>query len=109
MKSPVFAGKVASANLEEILKEPGVKRAFVVEGGNDLMGLLGGVAIVADTWWAARRRAKRLQGDVERGPTASQSSASFEQRADALEAAAASGCARTATWTRPSRPGRESR
>jgi isoquinoline 1-oxidoreductase beta subunit len=33
VKSPVFAAKVASANLEEILKEPGVKHAFVVEVG----------------------------------------------------------------------------
>ena len=84
VKSPVFAGKVASANLEEILKEPGVKRAFVVEGGNDLMGLLGGVAIVADTWWAANSARKKLRVTWNEGPTASQSSAGFEQQAQAL-------------------------
>lgn len=84
VKSPVFAGKVASANLEEILREPGVKRAFVVEGGNDLMGLLGGVAIVADTWWAANSARKKLRVTWNEGPTASQSSAGFEQQAQAL-------------------------
>src|SRR4051812_11696037 len=31
-KSPVFAAKVASSNVEEIKKEPGVKHAFVIEG-----------------------------------------------------------------------------
>src|SRR5690349_24498658 len=44
-KSPVFAAKVKTANIDEIKKEPGVKHAFVVEGGTNLAGLLGGVAI----------------------------------------------------------------
>jgi isoquinoline 1-oxidoreductase beta subunit len=84
IKSPVFAGKVASANLEEILKEPGVKRAFVVEGSTDLMGLLGGVAIVADTWWAAISARKKLKVTWNDHPTAAQSNASFEQQSLAL-------------------------
>ncbi len=84
VKAPVFAAKVASANLDTILKEPGVKRAFVVDGGTDLMGLLGGVAIVADTWWAAVSARKKLNVTWQEHPTSKQSSASFEQQSIAL-------------------------
>jgi len=49
-KCPVFGGKVVSANVDEVMAAPGVQRAFVVEGGERLSGLLSGVAIVGDTW-----------------------------------------------------------
>ena len=49
-KAPVFGAKVATANLDDIKKLPGVRHAFVLEGGTDLQQLLPGVAIVADSW-----------------------------------------------------------
>jgi len=83
-KAPVFAAKVKSANLDEIKKEPGVKHAFVVDGGQQLQGLLGGVAIVADTWWAAKSARAKLKVTWEEHPTSSQSSASFDAQAAEL-------------------------
>ena len=84
-KCPVFGGKVASANLEDVLRQPGIKQAFVVEGGDNLSGLLGGVAIIADSWWLAKNaREEVLQVRWNEGPTAQQSSAGFAQQADAL-------------------------
>jgi isoquinoline 1-oxidoreductase beta subunit len=83
-KAPVFGAKVASANLDEIRKMPGVRHAFVVEGGDSLPGLLGGVAIVADSWWQAQSARKALKVQWADHPTAKLSSTGFAQQAQEL-------------------------
>jgi isoquinoline 1-oxidoreductase beta subunit len=83
-KCPVFGGKVASANLAAVTALPGVKQAFVVDGGTALNGLLGGVAIVADTWWAAESARSKLTVTWADSPTSQQSSAGFAAKAKEL-------------------------
>ncbi len=87
-KCPVFGGKVTSANVDEIKKLPGIKDAFVVEGTVTVTpltpgepGLEPGVAIVAQTWWAAQSARKKLKVQWDLGPAAQQSSAQFAQKA----------------------------
>ena len=83
-KCPVFGGKVVSANLDAINSLPGVRHAFVVEGGKNLNGLLPGIAIVADSWWRAERARRKLEVKWDEGATSQQSSAGFARQAAAL-------------------------
>jgi len=90
-KCPVFGGAVASANLDEIKKMPGVRHAFVVDGiakpGNVVSsdpGIEPGVAIVADSWWLAQSARKKLDVKWDEGPGAGQSSDAFAKHAQEL-------------------------
>jgi isoquinoline 1-oxidoreductase beta subunit len=83
-KAPVFGAKVATSNVDDLKKLPGVKHAFVIEGGNNLTELVGGVAIVADSWWLAQSARKQLKVTWAEHPTSSQSSVGFQARADEL-------------------------
>jgi isoquinoline 1-oxidoreductase subunit beta len=83
-KSPVFKAKVKSANLDAARAIKGVHKAFVVEGGDEIDGLLPGVAVVADSWWTAKKARETLEIAWADHPTSSQSSAGFLKRAQEL-------------------------
>jgi len=83
-KCPVFGCRVLSANVEEVQKLPGVRHVLVAEGGSDLTGLVGGVAIVADTWWAAKSARTKLNVKWADGAVSQQSSEGFAKQAAEL-------------------------
>lgn len=87
-KAPVFGAKVASADLAAAKAVKGVRQAFVVEGGTDLSGLVPGVAVVADSWWQARKGREKLNTQWAEHPTSKQSSAGYDAQALALSKAA---------------------
>jgi isoquinoline 1-oxidoreductase beta subunit len=59
-KCPATGGKVAKANLDEIKRMPGVRDAFVIEGNGRPSELMPGVAIVANSTWAAIKAKRAL-------------------------------------------------
>ncbi len=86
-KAPVFGAGVASADLSAAQAVKGVRKAFVVEGETNLSGLLPGVAVVADSWWQARKGREKLNIRWKAHQTASQSTAGFNAQAQALSTA----------------------
>ena len=84
VKCPVYGGKVKSAKLDAVLAMPGVKKAFVVAGDNEFNGLASGVAILADSWWRAKKARDKLVVEWDEGPVAERSSARFAETAARL-------------------------
>lgn len=72
-KCPAFGGKVLSANLDQIKALPGVKDAFVLEGSGKVKELVPGVAIVADSTWAAFSARRQLKVTWDEGKVAGES------------------------------------
>ncbi|MBL8204366.1 MAG: xanthine dehydrogenase family protein molybdopterin-binding subunit [Blastocatellia bacterium] len=90
-KCPVYGGKAVSANLDAIKAMKGVKHAFIVEGqpitGNFMTsdpGLEPGVAIVADSWWAAQSAREKLEVKWDEGKWATQNSVDIAKKADEI-------------------------
>ncbi|MFN0084711.1 MAG: molybdopterin cofactor-binding domain-containing protein, partial [Blastocatellia bacterium] len=93
-RSPVLGGKAVSANLDAIKALKGVKHAFLVEGRplrNDYPNYLfedpgfeSGVAIVADSWWAAQSAREKLEVKWDFGKWGAQDSAENAKKAIAL-------------------------
>jgi isoquinoline 1-oxidoreductase beta subunit len=86
VKCPVFGGKVKSANLDAIRALPGIRKAFVIDGGTDLYGLLGGVAIVGEGFWQVQSARGVLKIVWDEGTTAQQGTAAFAAKAKELHA-----------------------
>ena len=86
-KAPVFGAGVASADLAAAQTVKGVRKAFVVQGGPGLEGLLPGVAVVAESWWQARKGREKLNIQWTDHPTAQQSTTGFDTQAAALSKA----------------------
>jgi isoquinoline 1-oxidoreductase subunit beta len=89
-KSPVWGARALGANLDEVKALPGVRDAFIIDQtvpSGQLTGLVPGVAIVADSTWAAfsARRQLRVQWGQGRFPDCSWED--FERQARALSVA----------------------
>lgn len=80
-KCPAFGGKVVSANLEAIKALPGVRDAFIIEGTDNLNGLMPGVAIIAESTWASFSARKQLKVVWDEGKLVNESWDDFSAKA----------------------------
>jgi isoquinoline 1-oxidoreductase subunit beta len=81
---PVFGGKLASYDESKIASMPGVKKAVRIKDT--------GVAVVADTWWRAKKALDALPIVWDEGANAGQSSATIaEMLKEGLTATATNG------------------
>jgi isoquinoline 1-oxidoreductase beta subunit len=84
VKCPATGGRVASANLEEIRREAGVSDAFVLEGNGEITELMPGVAIVAQSTWAALAARRKLQVTWDESDAVSDSWSEARQNAQRI-------------------------
>nr|WP_314860916.1 molybdopterin cofactor-binding domain-containing protein [uncultured Undibacterium sp.] len=83
-KCPAFGGKVISANLDAIKALPGIRDAFIIEGTENLNGLMPGVAIIAESTWASFSARKQLKIVWDEGQVVNESWDDFSAKAQAL-------------------------
>lgn len=90
-KCPVYAGKVKSANIDEVKKLPGVRHVLKIDGtlSTDVVvpdepGMEPGIAIVADKWWQAQQARKALKVEWDFGTGQTQTTEKFAGRAAEL-------------------------
>ena len=90
-KAPVWGARPLSANLDHIKGLPGVRDAFIIDRtvpAGQLTGLVPGVAIVADSTWAAFSARNELQVNWEGGRLANSSWDDFARQAGEMAKAA---------------------
>jgi isoquinoline 1-oxidoreductase beta subunit len=90
-KCPVWGARALSANLDHVKSLPGVRDAFIIDRtvpAGQITGLVPGVAIVADSTWAAFSARGELQVSWEPGPMPDSSWDDFGRQAGELAKAA---------------------
>jgi isoquinoline 1-oxidoreductase beta subunit len=83
-KCPAVGGRVAEANLDEIKSLPGVYDAFILEGNDEVTELMPGVAILANSTWAAISARRKLKVSWDKSTASSDSWSDAVKKANEL-------------------------
>ncbi len=83
-RSPVLGARLRSADVGEVLKQPGVRHAFPIKGNGKPAELSDGVAIIATHWWLANNARKALKADWDETPGKGNTSTDYAARAAKL-------------------------
>jgi isoquinoline 1-oxidoreductase beta subunit len=81
-RPPVLGGKLKSYDAKKALQVPGVEAVYEIDGVYKvprLFGILGGIAVVANSTYAAIQGRDALQVEWDNGPNASYESTSFDK------------------------------
>ena len=79
-KSPVFGGKLSSFDDSRARRVPGVRHVVQIEGLDNPTHLRPGVAVVADSTWAAMKGREALSVTWDEGPHRGESSAGLRKQ-----------------------------
>ena len=85
-RCPTFGGKVAKLDSTKAQAVPGVRKIFEVPAIADGAHTAGGIAVVADTTWAAIKGREALDIEWDRGAAAAENSAALHEQFVALAA-----------------------
>jgi isoquinoline 1-oxidoreductase beta subunit len=83
-RAPVHGARLVSVDVADVLKQPGVKHAFSVRGGDDAVALIDGVAVVGTNWWLVNQAREKLQVKWDTGDWATHGSAGYTANAKAM-------------------------
>ncbi|HEY1124549.1 MAG TPA: molybdopterin cofactor-binding domain-containing protein [Sphingobium sp.] len=83
-RAPVHGARLVSAELGEVLKQPGVKHAFPIKGGLDPVGLIDGVAVVGTNWWLVNKAREKLRVNWDTAEWATHASTAYTANAKAM-------------------------
>ena len=83
-KCPAVGGRVASANIDALKSMSGVRDAFIIEGNGNEAQLMSGIAIVANSTWAAIKAKRAIDVDWDESDAAKDSWSGAMQQANAL-------------------------
>ena len=88
-RPPVLGGKVKTYDASKTLKVPGVEAVYEIEGVHKTpraFGILGGIAVVANSTYAAIQGRDALDIEWDNGPNASYESVAFDKEMTATAA-----------------------
>ena len=84
VKCPAVGGKVSAANLDEVRKLPGVTQAFIVNGTGKPTEVMSGIAILANSTWAAFSARRQLKVTWDESTASKDSWSAFVEQAKKL-------------------------
>jgi isoquinoline 1-oxidoreductase subunit beta len=79
-KCPVYGGRVRSVDESAALAVPGVRRVVRIDGSEQHIWMRPGVAVVAETTWAAMKGREALKVEWDEGDGATETTAALRER-----------------------------
>ena len=85
VKSPAVGGKLISANIDEIKREPGVIDAYAIKGNGEPRELMDGIGIVGTSTWAVFRAKEKVNALWDETQASKDSWTDFEKFAASVD------------------------